>query len=231
MSGLSKQALIIGASRGLGLGLARAFLAQTWRVVATVRQPSQALDALRAGAPDRLQIETVDIDRPEQVQALRHKLDAARFDLLFVNAGILSCPEKPISEVSHAEFVREMTTNAFSPVRVADALADLARPGGTIGFMTSGLGSIASNTSGGYELYRASKAALNMLVRSFVARQPDRSRTVLLLHPGWVRIDMGGPQARLDIETSVRGLTDVIAARHGTGGLAFLDYQGRELPW
>lgn len=231
MSGSSKQALIIGASRGLGLGLVSEHLARGWRVVATVRKPSPGLQAARTEAPDRLRIETVDIDRTEQVHALRQRLAGERFDLVFVNAGVSGSAEKPIGEVSHDEFVREMTTNAFSPVRVADALYNLVRPGGTIGFMSSILGSIASNTSAGYEVYRASKAALNMLVRSFVARHADKSRTVLLLHPGWVRTDMGGAGAAVDVATSVRGLAEVIAAREGKAGLAFVDYQGKELPW
>ena len=230
MSGPSKQALIVAASRGLGLGLAREHLARGWRVVATVRKPSEALEAARAKAPDRLRIETVDIDHPEQVQALRQRLEGERFDLLFVNAGVCGSAERPISQVSHDEFVREMTTNAFSPVRAAEALYELVRPGGMIGFMTSVLGSVANNTSGGVEVYRASKAALNMLVRSFAARVA-KDRTVLLLHPGWVRTDMGGAAAPVDVATSTRGLADVIAARVGTGGVAFVDYQGRELPW
>jgi NAD(P)-dependent dehydrogenase (short-subunit alcohol dehydrogenase family) len=231
MNGSSKQALIIGASRGLGLGLARELLGRGWQVVATVRKPSEGLEALRAEAADKLKIETVDIDRPEEVQALRRRLDGSRFDLLFVNAGVSGSSEKTISQVSHDEFVREMTTNAFSPARAAEALGDLVKPGGTVGFMSSVLGSIASNTSAGFEVYRASKAALNMLVRSLIARHADKRWTVLLLHPGWVSTDMGGPQAPVDVPTSVRGLADVIEARHGTGGVAFLDYQGKELPW
>ena len=227
----NKRALILGASRGLGLGLARELLARGWQVVGTVRRPSEAADALRAAHPGRFRIETVDINAPEQVSDLRGQLGDTRFDLLFVNAGVLSSPGKTIAEVSHEEFVHEMTTNAFSPVRAADALLGRVQPGGTIGFMTSQLGSVTNNTSGGYELYRASKATLNMLVRSFVARLPDRRCTVLLLHPGWVRTDMGGPNADVDVATSARGLVDVIEARRGSGGLAFLDYQGRTLPW
>ena len=226
-----KRALILGASRGLGLGLARELLARGWQVVGTVRRPSEAADTLRAANPGRFGIETVDINAPEQLRDLHGRLQDTRFDLLFVNAGVLTSPDKPIGEVSHQAFVHEMTTNAFSPVRAADTLLGLVQPDGTIGFMTSQLGSIANNTSGGYELYRASKAALNMLVRSFVARLSDRRRTVLLLHPGWVRTDMGGPNAAIDVATSVRGLADVIEAKHGSRALAFLDYQGRELPW
>jgi NAD(P)-dependent dehydrogenase (short-subunit alcohol dehydrogenase family) len=226
-----KRSLILGASRGLGLGLARELLSRGWQVVGTVRRPSEAADALHAANPGRFSIETADINAPEQIRDLRGRLHDARFDLLFVNAGVLSSAGKTIDEVSHEEFVYEMTTNAFSPVRAANALLGLVQPHGTIGFMTSQLGSITNNTSGGYELYRASKAALNMLVRSFVARLPDQRRTVLLLHPGWVRTDMGGPNAAIDVATSVHGLVDVIEAREGAGGLAFLDYQGKTLPW
>lgn len=226
-----KQALIIGTSRGLGLGLARELLTRGWQVVGTVRRPSEATEALRSAHPDRFSIETVDVDRPEQVAALRERLRDARFDLLFVNAGVLHAPGKTIGEVSHEDFVREMTTNAFSPVRAAEVLLPLVQPTGTIGFMSSQLGSVANNTSGGFEMYRASKAALNTLVRSFVVRMPAERRTVLLLHPGWVRTDMGGANADIDVATSTRGLADVIEARHGSGGLAFLDYQGRTLPW
>ncbi len=226
-----KAALIIGTSRGLGLGLARELLARGWHVTGTVRRPSEGADAERSTHPDRFRIETADIDRPDQVADLREQLQGSRFDLLFVNAGVLLSPGKTISEVSHEDFVREMTTNAFSPVRAADALLALVQPTGTIGFMSSQLGSITNNTSGGNEVYRASKAALNMLVRGFVARLPDQRRTVLLLHPGWVRTDMGGANADVDLATSTRGLADVIEARQGSGGLAFLDYQGRTLPW
>ena len=231
MTGTSRQALVIGASRGLGLGLVRELLAHGWDVTATERRRSEALHALRDEAGDRLSLDTVDVDRPEQVDELRRRLGDRRFDLLFVNAGVLGSGSKTISEITHEQFVREMTTNAFSPVRLADVMRELVAPGGTIGFMSSQLASITNNTSGGNELYRASKAALNMLVRSFFARLPAGSATVLLLHPGWVRTEMGGPNADIDVETSTRGLAEVIDARHGRGGLAFLDYQGRELPW
>lgn len=228
---MADRALIIGASRGLGLGLVRRFLERGWDVAATVRSSSAALDALRAEAGERLAIETVDIDRPGQVQQLRDRLADVRFDLLFVNAGVLGSAGKTVGEVTHEEFVRELTTNAFSPVRLAEAMLDCVKPGGTIGFMSSQLGSIENNVSGGYELYRASKAALNMLARSFFARLPANRCTVLLLHPGWVRTDMGGRNADIDVETSTRGLADVIESRHGRGGLMFLDYRGQQLPW
>lgn len=226
-----KSALFLGASRGLGLGLVRQHLARGWRVVATLRQRSEELERLRAGHGDRLRIETVDINHPDQVEALRDRLRGERFDLLFVNAGVSGGSDPTASQTPHEEFVRVLTTNAYSPVRAADTLQGLVKPDGTIAFMSSILGSVGSNESGGYEVYRASKAALNTLARSFAARQEEKGRAVLLLHPGWVRTDMGGPQAPLDVETSTKGLTEVLASRQGRGGVAYLDYQGQQIPW
>ena len=160
-------ALIIGASRGLGLAMAEEYLKRGWRVVATVRgQGRTALHGLRS---DRLEVETVDIADEAQIAALGGRLSGRRFDLLFVNAGVTNDPEERIGAVSTEEFVRVMVTNALGPMRVVETLADTVRPGGTVGVMSSGLGSIADNLSGGWEVYRGSKAALNMLMRSFAA--------------------------------------------------------------
>jgi NAD(P)-dependent dehydrogenase (short-subunit alcohol dehydrogenase family) len=104
-------------------------------------------------------------------------------------------------------------------------------PSGTIGIMSSGQGSITNNENGHYEIYRASKAALNMLMRSFAARRPDDARTLLLMAPGWVRTELGGPQARLSIEESIPNLANTMDAQAGTAGLQYLDYLGRQVPW
>ena len=123
-----------------------------------------------------------------------------------------------------------MYTNAVAPIRIARWLLPLVHGGGTVAFI-SHMGSIADNRSGGMDLYRASKAALNSLTRGFVANDVgDRPITVFTMHPGWVRTAMGGPDAPLAIEESVAGLADVIEARRVLGH-RFLDYQGAELPW
>jgi NAD(P)-dependent dehydrogenase (short-subunit alcohol dehydrogenase family) len=233
MSETASTVLVVGASRGLGLGLAREYLRRGWRVIGTVRDPARpsALDALAGEHPGRLTIETVDITQPEQVGALRARLDGSRIDLLFVNAGISNGPAETIATVSTEEFVRVMVTNALSPMRAVEALADLVPSSGTIAVMSSGLGSVANNDRGGYEVYRASKASLNTLMRSFAARHRDDPRTLLTIAPGWVRTDMGGPSATFDIETSIRGVADTIAARAGMPGLAYLDHAGRIVPW
>ena len=223
-------ALIVGASRGLGLGLAREYVKRGWQVIGTVRGTGTQLHAFATQQRERLAIETVDIDRPEQVAALRRRLDGRRIDLLFVNAGILNDRTTTVGAVSTEDFTRVMMTNALSPMRVVEAFADLVPADGTIAAMSSGLGSVANNESGGCEIYRASKAALNTLMRSFAARQRI-ARSLLVVAPGWVRTDMGGPSAELDIETSITGIADTIAAHAGKTGMAFVDYAGRTVPW
>jgi len=226
-----KAALIIGGSRGLGLGLVREHLARSWRVTATVRARAPELEELRETAAGHLAVEPLDVTDPDQVAALRQRLKGQRFDLLFLNAGIMVGRGARLDEVSDSDIASIFLTNAISPIRVADALSGLVAAGGMVAFMSSILGSIGTNDDGRAELYRASKAALNSLIRSFRARHAQADFTVLALHPGVVRTSMGGPSAPLDIETSVRGVADVIAARWGTGGQAFVDYRNEIIPW
>ena len=226
-----KHALIIGGSRGLGLGLVREYLARGWRVTTTVRTRSADLDALRQGEVGRLTVETLDITQTGQAADLAQLLRDQTFDLLFLNAGMMAGRGVPLDAVPDSDIVSIFLTNAVSPIRVADALLGSVAAGGTIAFMSSILGSIGTNDDGRAELYRASKAALNSLIRSFRARHAQADFTVLAIHPGVVRTSMGGASAPLDIDTSVRGVADVIAARHGTGGQAFVDYRNEIIPW
>ncbi len=225
---MPQTALIIGASRGLGLGLAREYASRGWRVVATVRDPAHP-GALAEISP-AVTVEAVDINHTGEVLALRDRLAGTALDLLFVNAGIANGPSEILPDVSTEDFTRTMTTNALSPLRVIESLAELVTPAGTIAAMSSGLGSVANNTRGEWEIYRASKAALNTLLRSYAVRA-GAGRTILAVAPGWVRTDMGGPQAGLDVETSVRGIADMIAARAGTGGVSYVDYRGEVVAW
>src|SRR5450432_241135 len=170
----TKTLLLIGASRGLGYAIAEEYLKRGWQVVATERQGARSkLHDLWARSGERLEIETVDIDEPEQVAALRARLAKRNFDLLFVNAGVTNDDSETIADVSTAEFTRVLVTNALSPMRVVESLQDLVPPTGSIGLMSSGQGSVANNEVGRHEVYRASKAALNMLMRSFKARHAD----------------------------------------------------------
>src|SRR5208282_5585496 len=227
-----KKLLLIGASRGLGFALAEEYLKRGWHVVATerVKATSRLHDLLRA-AEGRLEIETVDVNYPDQVGALRARLTSRKFDLLFVNAGVTNDDRETIADVSTDEFIRVMVTNTLSPMRVVEILQDVVLPSGTIGIMSSGQGSITNNENGHYEIYRGSKTALNMFMRSFAARHADDPRTLLLMAPGWVRTDLGGPQARLNIEESIPNLANTMDAQAGKAGLQYLNYLGQTVPW
>ena len=225
-----RHLLLIGASRGLGFALAEEYLKRGWHVVATERNTATSkLQELLGSAEDRLDIENLDINHPDQVAALRTKLASRKFDMLFVNAGIGI--REMIADVSTDEFIRLMVTNALSPMRIVESMQDLVLPTGTIGIMSSGQGSITNNENGHHEIYRGSKTALNMFMRSFAARHADDPRTLLLMAPGWVRTDLGGPQARLSIEESIPNLANTMDAQAGKAGLQYLDYLGRKVPW
>lgn len=227
-----QTALIIGASRGLGLGLAREYLDRGWQVVATVRGAGRTLlHEVGEQAGGRLEVETVDINEPAQAIALRDRLAGRRFELLFVNAGVSNDPAETIGDVSNETFVRVMVTNALSPMRMVETFESLVGAGGSIAVMSSGLGSVTDNESGGWEVYRASKASLNTLMRSFAARHARDPRSFLLIAPGWVQTDMGGPGAHLDVGTSIRGVAEAIAARSGKPGLRYVNYQGGTVRW
>lgn len=223
-----RRALIIGASRGLGLGLTARFLERGWSVIATEREgrPSRGLGALLV-AEVPLAIERVDIDDESQILSLRNRLAGERFGLVFVNAGILSDPALPYAE----QVLQVMRTNVAGAMRAVEVFSDLVVDGGALAVMSSGLGSISGNLTGGWEPYRSSKAALNQSLRSFAAEHPDMGYALSAVAPGWVRTEMGGPDAALDVETSTSGIAKVIEGRLGERGLRFVNHQGADVAW
>lgn len=230
----SRTILLIGASRGLGHAMATEFLKQGWNVVGTVRGGGTRtlLHDLADEHAGRVKIETLDICEPDQIAALRDRLSGRTFDMLFVNAGTTNQdPTQTIGKVSTEEFVRVMITNALSPMRVIEALEQTVSANGLIGVMSSGQGSIGNNETGQREVYRGSKAALNMFMRSFAARQAGTSRAMVAMAPGWVRTALGGSAAPLSIEESVPNLVNVLLTAQGRPGLRYLDYLGRTVPW
>lgn len=226
--------LLIAASRGLGLAMAEEFLTRGWNVVGTVRAGSgrTKLHDLADRFKGRLEVGTLDICEQAQVTALRERLSGRVFEMLFVNAGTTNSNEMaPIGEVSAEEFIRVMVTNALCPMRVIESLQELVSANGLIGVMSSGQGSITNNITGMREVYRGSKAALNQFMRSYAARNSGISRAMVLMAPGWVRTELGGPDARLSIEESVPNLVNVLLKKQGHAGLEYLDYLGRTVPW
>jgi NAD(P)-dependent dehydrogenase (short-subunit alcohol dehydrogenase family) len=228
---VTRTALIVGASRTLGLALATAYLRLGWDVIGTVRGAGRTeLHAVAEASEGRLLVESLDITEPDQISALRDRLADRKVDLLFVNAGITR-GNLPIAEVSTEMFTEVLVTNALSPLRVIESLRSLVTPDGTIGVMSSRQGSLAMNTNGGQDAYRASKSALNQLMRCYAARYADAAHTLLLINPGWVKTDLGGPGAMLTIDESIPGVAATINAQSGKPGLQFLDYQGETVPW
>jgi NAD(P)-dependent dehydrogenase (short-subunit alcohol dehydrogenase family) len=228
----SPLVLIIGASRGLGLALTLEWLSRDWTVIATARSASQAgLQEAAAASDGRLMIEKLEMTDIAAVNALRDRLSGRELDLLFVNAGVANGPDDRVDQVTTEEFNRIMVTNALSPMRIVEKLGDLVRPGGTIAVMSSSMGSVALNEMGGWEVYRASKAAMNTLMRSYAARHIGDERSLALVDPGWVRTDMGGSEANLSMEESIPGVVDALAARRGQPGLRYFNYKGETVPW
>ncbi|MFH8678051.1 SDR family oxidoreductase [Streptomyces lydicus] len=224
-------ALIVGASRALGLGLATEYARRGWDVIGTVRGDRRTgLHDLADASGGRVTVESLDMTEPAEIDALRERLAGRTLDLLFVNAGVAR-GDIPVGEVPTEMFVEVMVTNALSPMRVIESLRPLVAPAGTIGVMSSRQGSLALNTRGGQDVYRASKSALNQLMRSYAVRYADASHTLLLMCPGHVRTELGGPDAPLTIDQSIPGVADTIDRHAGEPGLKYLNYQDQTVPW
>ncbi|WP_120992972.1 SDR family oxidoreductase [Stutzerimonas urumqiensis] len=225
---MTQSILIIGASRGLGLGLAHAFSREGWAVTATVRDQHNA-PAL-ATLP-QAEVETLDMTDTASVAALAERLQGRVFDVVFVNAGVSGPRVNHAGEAEPSAVAELFLTNTVAPVRLAERLLPNVAPAGVLVFMSSIMGSVEAGPGMGMPLYGASKAALNHLVRSFALGLEAGAPTVLLMHPGWVRTDMGGEQAPLDIETSCQGMLKQVIAAAGQGGIRYVDYEGSTLPW
>lgn len=228
----SNTALVLGASRGIGLGLVRELLSRGWAVCATERGSAarSALRDLAAASHGKLRVLSADMNMPSDIARLKTDVGDLQLDLLFINAGVSDDPKQTSADISTEEFQHLMLTNALSPLRAIEVLSSVVKPQGSIAVMSSALASVSSNTDGGYEAYRASKAALNTLMRSYAARA-GASRSLLALHPGWVKTDMGGPEAPLDVTASASGLITTVAKHAGQAGLVFVDYADQTIPW
>jgi NAD(P)-dependent dehydrogenase (short-subunit alcohol dehydrogenase family) len=224
-----KTALIVGASRGLGLEFARQYVKSGWRVLATARS-EDALAALRAlGA----QTYPLDIARPEDIAAFGWKLDGERLDVALIVSGVYGPRTEGVETITAEDFELVMNTNVRGPMQLIPILLPLVDEAhGVLGVLSSRMGSITQTTGTTGWLYRASKAAVNDVIK--ITSLQTRRATCIALHPGWVRTDMGGAHAAIDVAASVTGMREVVAeaaaARDVFNG-RFFQYDGTELDW
>jgi len=197
-------------------------------VTATVRNAAQQAPLQELGVC----VEQLEMTDPASLEQLAGRLDGQRFDVIFVNAGVAGPDHHSNAQATAEEMGQLFLTNAVAPLRVAERLLpNLAAEQGLIVFMSSILGSIEAGAGMGMPLYGASKAALNHLVQCFVRGQDNPKLGVLLMHPGWVRTDMGGDNAPLDIDSSCKGMALQVSTAIGQVGLRYLDFEGNALPW
>jgi NAD(P)-dependent dehydrogenase (short-subunit alcohol dehydrogenase family) len=225
--------LVVGANRGIGLGVTQTFLARGWDVIATARAPdsAEALRRLATTEPSRLEIRALDMSGGPGIDAFATSVADRTFDAVLINAGVAGPAHRSANSATPEETGALMFVNAIAPIRLGRLLLNnIKADSGVLAYTSSIMGSVALN-AGGHELYRASKAALNSLSRGLFAEMRGRNLTLLTLHPGWVRTDMGGSGAPVGVEESAGGMVDVIAKSAGSRRHAFLDYQGKELAW
>jgi NAD(P)-dependent dehydrogenase (short-subunit alcohol dehydrogenase family) len=227
--------LITGANRGLGLEFARQYTRAHYRVFACCRRPDAAADlkAIADGSDGRTSIHALDVTDYSQIDALAKELRDKPIDLLLNNAGIYEPLQTQLGKIDFTAWANVLAVNVLAPTRVVECFIDnVARSNRKqIACLSSQMGSIAGNLSGAHYLYRSSKAALNMVVKSLSIDLRDREVTVISLDPGWVQTDMGGPDAELAPDESIRGMIRVLEALSIGDSGKYLSYSGAELPW
>lgn len=223
-------AVITGANRGLGLEFTRVYLAEGWTVHAGCRHPTQA-DALRK-LKGVLHIHALDVNDGKDIASLAKSLGSEPVDLLINNAGIYGKRDIKLGQYDYVEWDAVMRTNVLAPIRIAEALVENVAHSAQkkIAFVTSRMGSLAMNT-GGSMVYRSSKSALNMAVSCFALELKSRGVACILLHPGWVQTEMGGPSATITVPVSIAGMKAVIDGAKAEDTGKFFDYQGQAIPW
>ncbi len=226
--------VITGASRGIGFEFVQQLVLRGDIVEAGVRSPEGArrLEPLKQVAGNRLRVHALDVGDEASVRAFAANVCTTPVDVLINNAGVsgLWCA---LSDVDYVDMARTFSINALGPLRVTSAVLPGLRRGSSrrVAHVTSRMGSLAANTDGGAYAYRMSKAALNMAVRSMSTELRAEGFVTVLLHPGWVQTEMGGPGATLPAPDSVRGMLRIIDGLSLEHSGRFFDYQGVEVPW
>ena len=228
------RVLITGANRGIGLAFVRSFAADDWAVHALCRQPEKAKDLREiADASDGgVTVHRVDVTDGLRVASLARELSDFAIDVLINNAGVYAS-RSSFGDTDFAGWTEELKVNTIAPLRMVERFVEhLARSDRKLVVnVSSKMGSIAENSSGGSYIYRSGKAALNIVSRSLSHDLAERGITVIPVHPGWVQTDMGGPAALITAEESVAGLRKLIDRVGPEESGRFFNYDGTELPW
>jgi NAD(P)-dependent dehydrogenase (short-subunit alcohol dehydrogenase family) len=216
--------LIIGASRGIGLEMARHYRAMGAKVVGTVRSAPAAQVLRELGAKPL----TLDVSQAASVSGLAWQIDGEAFDHVWINAGVFGPRLPTLTPPTQHDFDQVMHVNVLGPMRVLPQLQEALAPGARVGLVSSRMGSMALRTNPQHSLYRASKAALNSLMADTALAWQGRA-VVASFHPGWVRTDMGGPEADIEVHESVQGLVAQISSLTPQDSGSFIDHQGERL--
>lgn len=223
---MTHRALIVGASRGLGLGFVRQYRAEGWAVTATARSDA-GLEALTALGARALRVDVADA---AGAAALAWPLDGEAFDRVIFNAGVFGPRSQGLQTPTQAEFDGVMHTNVLGAMRVLPQMAEVLAPGAVLAVLSSEMGSIGGRSNPNGWLYRASKAAVNSVLKDVSQVLAGRAVCVSL-HPGWVRTDMGGPGAALDIDDSVAAMRRLLDRLGPDDNGRFYRHDGTPLPW
>jgi NAD(P)-dependent dehydrogenase (short-subunit alcohol dehydrogenase family) len=227
--------LVTGTNRGLGLEFVRQYAREGWQVHATCREPARAseLRAIAAESRGRVQLLALDVSDPASVRQLAADLRDASLDLLVNNAGIEGKSRQRIGNIDYDAWRQVLDVNVLGPMRVTEALCDqVARSERKLVVtITSGMGSLTDNTSGGSIAYRSSKAAVNMVMRSNAIDLAPLGIICVVVNPGWVLTDMGGPNARMTPQASIAALRRLFERIEPGDSGKFFNYDGTEYPW
>ncbi|WP_288130445.1 SDR family oxidoreductase [Microbulbifer sp.] len=226
--------LITGCNRGIGLELTRQFSADGWQVIATCRNPSAAWELSElADQWDNIEIHALDVTDYEQMAALKEELGDRPLDILLSGAGYYGPKGVTLGSVDLEAWRQVLEVNTIAPYKLVETFLDNVAAGETrvIGVLSSKVGSIDDNSSGGGYIYRSSKTAVNQVVKSLSVDLAEQGIAVLALHPGWVKTDMGGPNALISAEESVAGLKKRLLEAGPKHSGHFYNYDGSEIPW
>jgi len=227
--------LITGANRGLGLEFTRQYLSEGYAVIAAARNTGAAhrLRQLERDSKGSLSLVEADVADNASVRRAASNIKTPAIDILINCAGVMGGDGQTIGSIDYDEWMRVLDVNVLGSMRMCEAFLDrVARSDRRlIVTITSGMGSLADNTSGGYIAYRTSKAAVNMAMRTAAIDLKPRGISCVVINPGWVKTDMGGPNAKITPEQSVAAMRRLIAELGPNDSGRFYNYDGREYPW